>query len=83
MVCMLNKAVDTEGGGQWRGLRDVLEVEPVRLIDGLLIPMAAFTGMEKTRGEMGMLGWIFRFVHGHFKISANTGINYNLYLYTR
>ena len=39
----------------WRGLRDVLEVEPVRLIDGLLIPMVAFTGMEKIRGEMGML----------------------------
>lgn len=53
---MLNKAVDTEGGEQWRGLRDVLEVEPVRVIDGLLILMVAFTGMEKIRGEMGMLG---------------------------
>lgn len=50
MVCMLNKAVDTEGGGQWR-FENVLEVEPVRLIDGLLIPMAALLGWRKLEGK--------------------------------
>lgn len=77
----LNEAVDTEGGEQQRCLRGILEVEPVRFTDGLLIPMVAFTGMEKIRGEMAMLGQNqqFCFLHGDFKISANTGIYYNLY----
>ena len=52
----LKEAVDTEGGEQWRYLRGILEVEPVRFTDGLLILMVAFIGMEKIRGAMAMLG---------------------------
>lgn len=51
------RAADAEGGEQQGGLRDALEVGPVRVIDGLLTLTVAFTGMEKIRGEMGMLGY--------------------------